>query len=170
MAQQERREQGQLSQARINHRGVEYHVGDRVIFLKNNRPLNVRNGQLGTVVGMHTEQDVLAAKIDNGPKVLIPLKAYPHIGLGYSLTTYKAQGATFQSVYCLISETPNRELAVVQASRHREECKFFVDELTAGPKLKDLAKSMERSQKKLLAMDSTQPDRPYVVLRPEFQR
>ena len=169
LAQAARIEKGLLPPLGIRHEENVFHIGDRVLCTRNNRALGVRNGHLGTIVDISNDLSTLVVQIDNSGKAILPLAQYPHVSLGYGMTSHKAQGATFDSVYSLVGETTNRELAVVQASRHREQCRFYVDELTAGPKLKELTKAFHRSEQKHLATDVTTVNRPYVVLRPEFQ-
>lgn len=170
MAQAKRLHAGLLPDDRVEVDGRSLHLNDRVMILKNSRVLGVRNGELGTIVAVRPSDNLIAVKIDNGSQVLIPLKDFPHVSLGYALTAHKSQSITVPRVFCLVSENPNREVTVVQGSRHRDLCKFFVDQLTAGDNLSSLAKAMSRSKKQTLAQDIAVRDPSFVVLQPEVQR
>ena len=115
-AQSVRKSMGQLSEESISHNGLEFHRNDRVIFLKNNTPLGVRNGQLGNVSDIDSEHRTITVEVDRGPKVLVPLDAYPHIDLGMAITIHKSQGVTAPRVFALVPECTNREMTLVQAS------------------------------------------------------
>jgi hypothetical protein len=77
---------------------------------------------------------------------------------------------TVDRTFCLIPERPNRELAVVLASRHREMCRLYVDRFTAGDNLAEVSRAMSRPQQQSLTHDVAVRDRSYVVLQPELQR
>jgi conjugative relaxase-like TrwC/TraI family protein len=169
-AQEATRQAGVLSEEYVELNDTRFHVNDRVMFLKNNTPLGVRNGQLGTIVELRPSEEAMLVQSDQGGRVLIPYRDYSHLSLGYALTTYKSQGVTVRYAYCLVPEMTDRELTVVQASRHKLLCTFFVDQITAGPDLAEMTKAMERSRQQVLATDATRRHPSYVVLKPEFQR
>src|SRR6185503_2263877 len=75
-------------------------------------------------------------------------RIYPHIQLGYALTTLKAQGLTAERAFVYVDTTAeNREAAYVQASRAKALCSFYA----VAESMEDLASSMSRSRPKLLA-------------------
>lgn len=131
--------------------------GDRVLFQKNSRSHGVLNGDLGTVIDV----DILAKRIDvlldPGPSsraktVRIPIKSYDQISLGYARTTHKEQGATVEHAFVLLGGAmQDKEISFVQASRHREQVKFYADRLEAGHELEGLVEQMTRSGSKMLA-------------------
>lgn len=170
IAQEMRRQQGLLSTTQMDVGEQSFHIGDRLLFLRNDHKLDVRNGQLGTIVAMRPFEGLIAVDIDQGRRVLVPLSDYKHISLGYATTIHKSQGITAPRTFCLLPEDAYRELAVVQASRHSDYCKFYVDEMTAGPKLGAIAKAMSKSRQQVFATDVARRDPSYIVLRPEFQR
>ena len=140
------------------------------MFCENKKSLGVRNGQLGTVTELRADTECMVVQIDNGSRVLIPYKEYSHLQLGYALTTFKSQGVTMTHSYCLVPETATRELSVVQASRHSVSCTFFVDAITAGPELSEMATAMSKPKQQVFAHDITRRSPSYVVLSPEFQQ
>ncbi|MDG4563456.1 MAG: hypothetical protein P9E88_19435, partial [Candidatus Competibacter sp.] len=68
-------------------------------------------------------------RLDDGARrVELPLQHYPHIDHGYALTTHKAQGVTVDHAFVLADgKLADREIGLVQLSRHRESAHLFVD-------------------------------------------
>lgn len=113
------------------HGPREFAVGDRLVCTRNSTSHGVRNGQLGTVEGMAGtgEKAVLQVRLDDGARrVELPLQHYPHVDHGYALTTHKAQGVTVDHAFVLAGgKLADREIGLVQLSRHRESAHLFVD-------------------------------------------
>lgn len=115
------------------HGPREFAAGDRVVFTRNSTPYGVRNGQLGTVEAISAtalrKRATLHIRLDEGgQRASVPLHAYGHLDHGYALTTHKAQGATADRTFVLAGgELANREMGLVQISRHRQEAHLFVD-------------------------------------------
>lgn len=150
MAQKARKRAGWLGRVGIKIKGERIHRGDRVMFEQNSRTLNVENGVLGIVTKISKE--FLHARLDSGPEVIIPLRHYEDVRLGYAVTAHKAQGITTRNSFVLIDPNmQNWELTYVEASRARDLTHFYVDRATAGPELKDLASLMKRSDQKEMA-------------------
>lgn len=125
---------GQLGagQKATTEQGVkEFAVGDRVVMLRNSTPYGVRNGQLGTLdaISGPARKMTLRIRLDDGGRIVsLPLHQYGHIDHGYAVTTHKAQGATVDHTFVLAGgKMANREIALVQFSRHRQEAHAFVD-------------------------------------------
>jgi Ti-type conjugative transfer relaxase TraA len=96
----------------------QFAAGDRLVFLRNDRDLGVKNGTLATV-----EEAVpgrLVARIDGGARVQLDQATYAQIDHGYAVTLHKAQGATVDRAYVLASGGMDRHLAYVGMTRHRE--------------------------------------------------
>ena len=122
---------GQGQRIDTAHGPREFAVGDRVVCTRNSTPYGVRNGQLGTVEGIDARRDgvLLRVRLDEGGRVAtLPTARYPHLDHGYALTTHKAQGATVDRTFVLAGgNLANRELGLVQLSRHRQDAQVFVD-------------------------------------------
>lgn len=132
--------------------GEKFFAGDRILFTRNSSAVGVKNGTLGTILSVNHNKVTVA--LDNGKKLSFSTESYGHAKLGYAVTTHKAQGATVENVFILTDESmQHRELTYVQASRAKNEARFFTTEVEAGEKLKELAASMQRSQEKLMALD-----------------
>ena len=132
----------------------EFSVGDRIIFQRNNRALDVRNGQLGTLESWRIERRSgsieLSVRMDDGEIVRFDPAGYSHIDYGYAISVHKAQGVTCDNVSVMMSETmSDREWSYVAVSRHRQRLRVFVAEGIGG----ELERSLERSRQKGLASD-----------------
>ncbi|QYU68665.1 Ti-type conjugative transfer relaxase TraA [Leptolyngbya sp. 15MV] len=92
--------------------------GDRVMFLRNERSLDVKNGSLGTVLQVDGEQ--MQVQFDDGRKVAFDHKDYADIDHGYAATIHKAQGMTVDRVHVLATPGLDRHAAYVALSRHRD--------------------------------------------------
>ena len=122
---------GQGQKIDTAHGPREFAVGDRVVCTRNSTPYGVKNGQLGTLEGIESRRDgaLLRVRLDEGGRVAtLPTARYPHLDHGYALTTHKAQGATVDRAFVLAGgNLANRELGLVQLSRHRQDAQVFVD-------------------------------------------
>jgi len=158
LAQKRRLKSKSLGRLGVSHAGQKFHSGDRVLFTANSKALGVTNGSLGTVksVGWQRLTVVLDEKGPKGRKVRVQLSEYPHIRLGYAVTTHKAQGTTADNAYVLFSGSrPSREMTYVQLSRARDEAHLFADRTDAGHGLAHLQNLVSRHNPKLMAHDLT---------------
>lgn len=102
-------------------------AGDRIIFLQNNRDLDVKNGTLGTVE--RVEDGRLFTRLDGtGRAVEIDAGAYKSFDHGYATTIHKTQGATVDRAYVLASDTMDRHMTYVSMTRHRDQAQLYADE------------------------------------------
>jgi len=94
--------------------------GDRVMFLRNERSLGVKNGTLGKVEEI--EGGSLSVRLDGADRreVRFELKDYAHFDHGYAATIHKSQGVTVDRAHVLASDGLDRHGAYVALSRHRE--------------------------------------------------
>ncbi len=101
--------------------------GDRIIFLENNRDLDVKNGMLGTVE--HVEKGLIITRLDGrgGDSVSILTDSYQAIDHGYATTIHKNQGATVDRAFVLASSTMDRHLTYVAMTRHRDRVQLYAD-------------------------------------------
>lgn len=138
----------------LQEEGERFYLGDRILFNKNSRLLGVQNGTLGTVQGINLLDRALTVELDSGDLRTIPLNRYQDVSLGYALTTHKAQGATAEQVYLLAGGSfQDRELTYVQASRARGETRLYTERSEVGDTLTQLARQMQTSHRKELALE-----------------
>jgi Ti-type conjugative transfer relaxase TraA len=93
--------------------------GERLLFLKNDTGLGVKNGSLGTVE--HIDGDRLSVTLDGGRKIKVDARDYGDLDYGYALTVHKAQGVTVDRAYLLATSSLNAQLAYVSMTRHRDQ-------------------------------------------------
>jgi Ti-type conjugative transfer relaxase TraA len=94
--------------------------GDRVMFLRNERSMGVKNGTLGTLERI--DGGGLTVRLDGADRreVQFDLKDYAQIDHGYASTIHKSQGVTVDHGHLLASDGLDRHAAYVGMSRHRE--------------------------------------------------
>ncbi|GGO91234.1 MULTISPECIES: Ti-type conjugative transfer relaxase TraA [Sphingomonadaceae] len=93
-------------------------TGDRIMFLRNERSLEVKNGTLGTVE--HVNRQGMAVRTDDGRSVAFDMKDYAHVDHGYAATIHKAQGMSVDRSHMLATPGMDRHGAYVGMTRHRE--------------------------------------------------
>jgi Ti-type conjugative transfer relaxase TraA len=149
----------QLGNESITVNNREFRENDRLLFTRNNKNLDVKNGDMATVTAISDNQ--ITVRTDDDRIITIDTESYDHLDYGYAVTTHKAQGATVQKAFVLASEMSGREWSYVAASRAKEETIIYADNET----LNDLEITMSRSDQKDFSQDylSVQP-------QPEQQR
>jgi Ti-type conjugative transfer relaxase TraA len=157
------KEQGELEQnVRVStERGArEFAVGDRVIMLRNNSELGVRNGNLGRVthVEISANGPRLGVLLDDGKAVSIDPKTYDSFDHGYAMTVHKAQGVTVDHAYVVAGRMHDRELSYVSMSRARERTMLYVsrEERDIEATLAQTAERMSKSNQKDTTLDHMQ--------------
>jgi Ti-type conjugative transfer relaxase TraA len=132
-------------------RGVRHFAeNDRILFLKNERELGVKNGSLGTVE--RAARDSLAVRLDDGRKIDVDLKSYNQVDYGYAVTVHKTQGMTVDRTYVLATPGMDAHSTYVALSRHRAETAVhygrddFADET-------QLRRTLARERPKDMALD-----------------
>jgi hypothetical protein len=98
-------------------------AGDRLVFLRNDRDLGVKNGTLATVE--QAAPGRLVARLDGGGRVSVEQAVYAQIDHGYAVTLHKAQGATVERAFVLASGGMDRHLAYVGMTRHRAAATLY---------------------------------------------
>jgi conjugative relaxase-like TrwC/TraI family protein len=121
---------------------------DRVLFTKNDRRLGVRNGFMGTVLNVGRFGRSITVRLDSGQCVIIPVKDYKHLRLGYSITVYKAQGGTFVESYVLAGGGPQQDLptSYVELTRSIHSTRIYTNQDLLDESLQDVEKSQLANQ------------------------
>ncbi|MGQ0590362.1 MAG: Ti-type conjugative transfer relaxase TraA, partial [Sphingosinicella sp.] len=141
----------------------QFAAGDRIMFLRNERGLGVKNGSLGRVESVSAVR--MAVLLDDGRAVAFDLKDYAHVDHGYAATIHKAQGVTVDRVRVLATPGLDRHAAYVGLSRHRDR----VDLHYGGDDFADrgkLVRALSRERGKDMASDYAREfaDRRAIVL------
>lgn len=148
---------------RTERGGREFATGDRVMFLKNERGLGVKNGTLGTVETV--TQSRMAVMLDDGRSVAFDVKDYANIDHGYAATVHKAQGVTVDRVHVLATPGLDRHAAYVALSRHRDtvDLHYSRDDFADRGKL---VRALSRERAKDMASDyAREPERQFAERR-----
>ncbi|MGN6376318.1 MAG: hypothetical protein ACTHMG_12305 [Sphingomonas sp.] len=129
-------------------------AGDRVMFLRNERSLEVKNGTLGTIERVDAISMTVAT--DAGREVRFDLRDYNDIDHGYAATIHKAQGMTVDRVHVLATPGMDRHAAYVALSRHRDrvDLHYGHDDFADHTRL---ARALSRERGKDMASDYQQP-------------
>lgn len=130
-------------------------TGDRIIFLRNERSLEVKNGTLGTIERAGSE--ALTVRTDDGRSVAFDLKDYAHVDHGYAATIHKAQGMTVDHTHVLATPGMDSHSAYVALSRHRTgvHLHYGRDDFKDQSKL---VRTLSRERAKDLAQDYAKAD------------
>ena len=132
--------------------------GDRIMFLKNERGLGVKNGTLGRVEALSPER--MAVRLDDGRRIAFDLKDYAHVDHGYAATIHKSQGVTVDQVHVLATPGLDRHAAYVALSRHRDgvQLHYGRDDFVGQ---RQLVRTLGRERAKDMASDyARDPDAP----------
>lgn len=106
------------------NRGLrQFAEGDRLVFLRNDSTLGVKNGTLATVE--RAASGVLLVRLDGGGQICIDQASYTDVDHGYAVTLHKAQGVTVDRAYVLASGGMDRHLIYVGLTRHRETAALY---------------------------------------------
>ncbi|TPM96696.1 Ti-type conjugative transfer relaxase TraA [Mesorhizobium sp. B2-1-3A] len=129
--------------------------GDRVMFLRNERGLGVKNGTLGIVEEVSTQS--MTVRVDDARSVRFDLKDYAHIDHGYAATIHKAQGMTVDRTYVLATPGMDAHGSYVALSRHRDrmDLHYGGDDFSTRDRLD---RTLSRDRAKDMASDYEQID------------
>jgi hypothetical protein len=135
---------------------------DRIMFLRNERELGVKNGSLGTVEEVDRRR--MAVLLDDGRRVAFDLKDYAAITHGYAATIHQAQGVTVDRAHVLATPGLDRHAAYVALSRHRDavHLHYSRDDFVNGDRL---ARTLSRDRPKDNALDYEQSTTLFAVRR-----
>jgi Ti-type conjugative transfer relaxase TraA len=141
--------------------------GDRLMFLRNDRDLGVKNGSLGEIERVSPQS--MTVKLDDGRSVAFEPKDYAHFDHGYAATIHKAQGMTVDRTHVLATPGLDRHATYVALSRHRDGVQMYYgrDDFADAGKL---ARTLSRERGKDMASDYTRerevdPTREFAVRR-----
>ncbi|TPJ45408.1 Ti-type conjugative transfer relaxase TraA, partial [Mesorhizobium sp. B2-7-1] len=127
--------------------------GDRVMFLRNERGLGVKNGTLGVIEEVSTQR--MTVRTDDGRSVRFDLKDYTHIDHGYAATIHKAQGMTVDRTHILATPGMDAHGSYVSLSRHRDrmDLHYGSDDFATRDRL---VRTLSRDRAKDMASDYEQ--------------
>lgn len=131
----------------------EFCVGDRILFLKNDNGLEVKNGTLGFVEKIAFDKEGIpqfTVRCDDQKVKTFDLENYSDLAHGLCVSVHKSQGATVDKAYVLTNENMgDREWSYVAGSRSRYDTNIF----TTKDEYAELAAKMGRSNQKDSSLD-----------------
>jgi Ti-type conjugative transfer relaxase TraA len=133
----------------------QFATGDRIMFLRNERGMGVKNGTLATIERVSPEGMVV--RLDDGRGVAFDTKDYAHVDHGYAATFHKSQGVTVDRAHVLATPGMDRHSAYVGMSRHRDDMQLhygrddFADQ-------RQLVRALSRDRGKDMAGDYARPE------------
>ena len=133
----------------------QFATGDRIMFLRNERGMGVKNGTLATIERVSAEG--MAVRLDDGRGVAFDTKDYAHVDHGYAATFHKSQGVTVDRAHVLATPGMDRHSAYVGMSRHRDDVQLhygrddFADQ-------RQLVRALSRDRGKDMAGDYAPPE------------
>ncbi|MET4897640.1 Ti-type conjugative transfer relaxase TraA [Sphingomonadaceae bacterium jetA1] len=129
--------------------------GDRVMFLRNERGLGVKNGTLGTIE--QVDGKAMTVRTDTSHAVSFDLKDYADLDHGYAATIHKAQGMTVDRAHVLATPGMDAHGAYVALSRHRDgvDLHYGRDEFADQGRL---TRTLSRERGKDMASDHAPSD------------
>ena len=128
----------------------DFAAGDRIMFLKNERGLGVKNGTLGQIE--QVGPDRMGVRLDDGRSVAFDLKDYAHVDHGYAATIHKSQGVTVDRAHVLATPGMDRHSAYVALSRHRDRVQLHYGRDDFDDQ-KSLVRTLSRERAKDMASD-----------------
>ncbi|WP_371222393.1 toprim domain-containing protein [Orientia tsutsugamushi] len=114
--------QGTEYERSIDGRKKSYMAGDRIVFQKSDKDLQIQNSEFATLTSVSKNKFI--AKTDTDKEVSFdPSKIqFKH---GYASTVYKAQGASIKDVYVLHNGVSNISSSYVAMTRHIKSLKLY---------------------------------------------
>ena len=160
LARNEMAEAGLLEGPEHTHQTIKGEVnlsaGDRVLFLRNENSMQVKNGTLGTVEAV--DDKVVSVRLDSGRTVSFDTNFYKDFYYGYAATVHKTQGVTVDQTYVLGTKHFDKHSAYVALSRHRDDVRLYVSKDKEG--FKDYGHMkllMSRERPKALIKEYAEP-------------
>ena len=102
-----------------------YHIGDRVMQLKNRYDLDVQNGEVGTIIAFDEKKKAVLVEIDDRV-IALPFDNYPYMTHSWGMTVHKSQGSEYP---CVILSIPDdhaymldRTIVFTGITRARQQC------------------------------------------------
>jgi conjugative relaxase-like TrwC/TraI family protein len=159
--------------------GLELALGERVLLTRNDRTLDVCNGQRGAVIEVDAEQRAIVVELDERRRLMLPARYLDagHVSYAYALTGHKTQGLTVENAFVLAEgEGKLKEWGYVALSRARGDTHLYAVAREIDPDasphrlepqgpVERLADALTRSAAQTLATDATNQSDPAALGR-----
>ena len=120
---------GRLGRKRLTIAGAEFAAGDRIVCLRNDSLLGVKNGTRATVEAVDRKHRTLTVVTDRGDRIELGGRYLEggHVRHAYALTGHAAQGVTVERAFVLgVGGQRLQEWGYVALSRARQETRLYV--------------------------------------------
>lgn len=121
------RSAGSLGRDEIVAGTASFSQGDHVVMTRNDRILEVANGERGRIVDVDVEARSVRVALESRevelPSRYLDAQSLEH---AYAMTAHRLQGATVERAHVLGSDDLYREWGYTALSRHRDEAHFYV--------------------------------------------
>ncbi|TLP36211.1 MobF family relaxase [Arcobacter arenosus] len=105
----------------------EFAINEKIIFTKNNKEINIKNGQTAKIIGFN--KNIVYVEKDNNI-ISIDTNEYNYFDYSYAITDYKSQGQTSEKVIILTdADRANTNSLYVQITRAKKEVKIFTNSI-----------------------------------------
>jgi ATP-dependent exoDNAse (exonuclease V) alpha subunit len=156
-----KKERGELGADILVINGRKIAENDRIIFLRNDKKADVKNGQMGSLLPQaksasvlkSSDADIVASavgnhnlirvQLDNGRIVEINTKEYDKIDHGYAITLHKSQGKTYDNTIVLANKMMDAKAFYVAMTRHRDNVDLYYNKSDFGS-FRDLVNSASK--------------------------
>ena len=117
-----KKENGTLGADLVKINGRDFALGDRLIFLENNKEFGVKNGMTGQVIGF--QDGILSVTTESGNRD-IKVEEYDNVNHAYAITLYKSQGKTYDNTIVIANKMMDAKAVYVGMTRHRENVDLY---------------------------------------------
>ena len=127
--------------------------GERLLFLRNENSLGVKNGQLGMIKDL--KGHIITLEMDRGDTLAFDTRDYHDFTYGYAATIHKLQGATVDQSFVLATPHFDRFITNVALDRHRDGVEVYCGE-DDFKSYEQFKQTLSRGESKILAVEFSQ--------------
>lgn len=143
---------GQLGDRVLTTADADFCVGDRVLALRNDRRIGIKNGTQGTIAGI--EDGNLRIDTQNGRRLEVSARyAWEYLSHGYAMTVHKAQGMTCDVSIVLGDDTLYAEAGYTSITRGRLRNHVYVVASLEPDDVAGIRRALDRSAAKQTAIE-----------------
>lgn len=131
---------------------LEVRTGERLLFLKNDKSCDLKNGQFATVQSM-TRDTITVLRDSDQKTITFSADDYKHFDYGYASTVHKTQGVTLLNTFVYASGRMwDRFLTYVALSRHKDTTSLYASQEDFN-NIDDLKRKLSRDTTKDSVLD-----------------
>jgi hypothetical protein len=125
-----KKENGELGEDVIKINERNFSIGERIMFLENNRKYGIKNGQFAVITDVSKndikhQESFLHLQLENGKNAAIDTSEYDKIDHSYAMTLHKSQGKTIDNVIVIADKMMDASATYVAMTRHKKDIAMF---------------------------------------------